>query len=495
MAKLKPTARLVRMEFAGRQTLHAAYDEDLRLYLKSFYPWAKWSKDFGCWVLADYVAELAKSFLEKKGWIVKAETETLVLHHPTLYEYQRLDVVSAVERGYRFLAYEMGMGKTPTAIVATRYFSAKRILIVCPASVREVWRDELDKWWPDHPRVTLIETGKTPIPPDGIVVCSYDLIGNVPSYGWDAIIADECHYIKNYKAGRSQTLLALRDCNPNALRLALSGTPIGNEPKDLYHQLDWLTPGRWGNFWSFANRFCHVEKHQWGTDIYGAKAPKELREQFLTVGSRVTWQEHKHLMPKSRPPQVHRVKSRDDGTLELLECVAGKAVVFTYLKRDAYTLAKKLEKLNRPIFCVTGDLPPPERYAILQEARQEPNAILVATMDSVGTGIDLTAFPIAIFAGLSYKIMTLLQAIGRVYRLTQKEPVQLHFVVQRGATEEQVAITVTRKLTTNVSVIDAGNAEEKLAEMVGMETISDEEFLKELEAEIAETFGGDDEYL
>ena len=58
------------------------------------------------------------------------------------------------------LADEMGLGKTlqVLTVLATRRVPGKSTLIVCPASVVPVWREEIAKFFPDLP-VDVLKTG------------------------------------------------------------------------------------------------------------------------------------------------------------------------------------------------------------------------------------------------------------------------------------------------------------------------------------------------
>src|SRR5204862_452073 len=53
-----------------------------------------------------------------------------------------------------------------------------------------------------------------------------------------AVVLDESHYVKNPQAGRTKAALALASAlPPDALRLALTGTPILNRAEELVTQL------------------------------------------------------------------------------------------------------------------------------------------------------------------------------------------------------------------------------------------------------------------
>ena len=169
------------------------------------------------------------------------------------------------------LADEMGLGKTITAIAVINALKAMNVLVVCPASLRLNWKNELDDW--------LI-----PIPGQSVVVVSYNfadkLAGKeIPPY--DLVILDEAHYIKNPQSERSQAAKALAASAKHVL--LLTGTPMENRPIELWPLLQITCPEKWDppnpgigrivtqeqrkshpgegpNFWEFANRYCGLKK-------------------------------------------------------------------------------------------------------------------------------------------------------------------------------------------------------------------------------------------
>ena len=70
------------------------------------------------------------------------------------------------------------------------------------------------------------------------------------------VILDEIHYLSSYKAKRSKAVKKyIEHAEPHGV-IGLSGTPMLVRPKDIWHPLDLLWPDRFGNFFSFSQRFC-----------------------------------------------------------------------------------------------------------------------------------------------------------------------------------------------------------------------------------------------
>ncbi len=60
----------------------------------------------------------------------------------SLRPYQRAGVAYAISRKRALIADEMGLGKTAQSIAACNVWQPKRVLVVCPTSLRENWRRE-----------------------------------------------------------------------------------------------------------------------------------------------------------------------------------------------------------------------------------------------------------------------------------------------------------------------------------------------------------------
>jgi SWI/SNF-related matrix-associated actin-dependent regulator 1 of chromatin subfamily A len=176
-----------------------------------------------------------------------------------LHPFQRAGVRYALERRRTFIADEQGLGKTVQALAAIESDDAFPTVVVCPASMKLVWEREANHWLPNRSvavlggRTNSIWTEETASA--DIVVLNYDILD------WHAerlievqprcLILDESHYVKNARAARTKAALALANQLPDdALRLALTGTPILNRAEELVSQLRVL--GRLKDFGSGA---------------------------------------------------------------------------------------------------------------------------------------------------------------------------------------------------------------------------------------------------
>lgn len=128
-----------------------------------------------------------------------------------------------------------------------------RILIICPGTLMNNWKNELNTWGYWHiyimhgiekeDAISAARSGRAEI-----VLTTYktyqlneELVNTVE---WDCVIADEFHQIKERKSGISRAMN-----NVNALcRIGLTGTAIQNSYDELWTLLNWTNPGQFGAF-------------------------------------------------------------------------------------------------------------------------------------------------------------------------------------------------------------------------------------------------------
>ncbi len=191
--------------------------------------------------------------------------------------YQRAGIAYALERTNCIIGDEPGLGKTIQAIGIANALGARRVLVVCPASIRLNWKREIGIWSTyrhTFDREVLTETILTGKDIDKIdnadyLVISYDLLRNTAihkalrSIEWDLAILDEAHYLKSVNAKRTRAVfgggarpVADKDGNipysfyNKALldkfkrTVAMTGTPLPNRPRECYtlaRGLDWAS--------------------------------------------------------------------------------------------------------------------------------------------------------------------------------------------------------------------------------------------------------------
>ncbi len=124
--------------------------------------------------------------------------------------YQRGGIAYAMERDAVFIGDEMGLGKTIQAIgVINADNTARRVLIICPASLKLNWQKELRKWLVRPMSIGIAEGSK--FPSDDIVIINYEIVARnraaIDKVEWDVMVCDEAHYMKSQKAQRTKAVL------------------------------------------------------------------------------------------------------------------------------------------------------------------------------------------------------------------------------------------------------------------------------------------------
>jgi SWI/SNF-related matrix-associated actin-dependent regulator of chromatin subfamily A-like protein 1 len=177
-----------------------------------------------------------------------------------LRPFQRAGVAYVLQARRTFLADEQGLGKTVEALAALEADDAFPAVVVCPASLKLNWKRETERWLPHRSLTVVSGTSVTSAEAD-ITVINYEIVHahrvRLALRKPRALVLDESHYVKNPRAKRSQAVRRLAEALPaDALRLALTGTPVMNHPDELISQLRIL--GRLSEFGSgarFSRRF------------------------------------------------------------------------------------------------------------------------------------------------------------------------------------------------------------------------------------------------
>ena len=189
--------------------------------------------------------------------------------------YQKIAASNAISLPSYAYFMKPGCGKTAPAIVTTDFVAAyvsnafnrpARILVLTPKNIRSNWQSEYSHF--SHvPVSTSILSGngenartfaliesllERPSIKANVVIANYEAAVNTSltlKIEWDLVIIDESHSIANNNTARSKYMLQLR--NNAAKRLILTGTPIRNNPFDLYTQFEFMGKGNSG-FGSFS---------------------------------------------------------------------------------------------------------------------------------------------------------------------------------------------------------------------------------------------------
>lgn len=215
-----------------------------------------------------------------------------------LYDFQKVGIPWLAQRRTALLADEMGLGKSVQAILAADLLHLNWILVICPAKLREDWRQKFRQWSTEGrpvyvlaPGVAVAMGGEKAVLIMGMEA-ALDLRKILRErFSWDLIVVDEGQNFKNPTAKRTRALYGgycqgLDGIISVARRVwVLSGTPTPNgDPRELYPHLRALLPaaiidpntGRPYTYGAWGDHFCQFSDEQ-GDKCVGVKNMHEIR--------------------------------------------------------------------------------------------------------------------------------------------------------------------------------------------------------------------------
>jgi SNF2 family DNA or RNA helicase len=225
---------------------------------------------------------------------------------PRKYQIDGAKLIHAV--GKVLITDEPGTGKTITTILGLLARGDFPTLVICPASVVDSWVGAVRAWAPSR-RVTAYRgVGRKKLSPYDVYVTSYDTAridaAHLAGMGFRAVVADECHAIKNPSSARSKAVRKLAAGADTVV--ALSGTPITHSPADLWPTLAALDIHAWPSRERWINRYCETVPGDYKDDILGLNHREpEFRTALLGGYRRVA----KADVLDQLPPKVYSVRT------------------------------------------------------------------------------------------------------------------------------------------------------------------------------------------
>lgn len=328
--------------------------------------------------------------------------------------------------------------------------------------------------------LALVDKLKAPSEID-IVIINYDIL-----YAWvDVLLAwepktmimDEAHVLMGDKSRRTRAAERLRSAIPN--RMMLSATPMTSRPRDLWAPVNVLSEGRFGAPFPYFKKHCAAFQERVSADriVWNTKGSSELPElhrrlQFFML-RRTKEDVGMQLPPRTRQIIEVEVERRfqlsmavalqnDESMRRALDMAAdgklgdvaqlalghaqegNKVVIGTWRKAVAEELANALRGADIDARVITGDVNEKKRKEILDA---QP-AVICATLDSMGMGLDLSFANVGICAELHYVPSKLVQWEGRLHRFRQKRPTLFQYVIATGTADELIRDMVIKKMHT-----------------------------------------------
>jgi superfamily II DNA or RNA helicase len=448
-----------------------------------------------------------------------------------LYPYQMEGVAFLAGNGRALLADDMGLGKTLQAIAAATWLrqeaDAQRVLIVCPASLKQQWAREIHKFTGQQTQVVLGPAASRAVQyrrGGGFFVVNYELVlRDVPVINEtlrpDLLILDEAQRIKNW---RTKIASAVKRISAR-YAFVLSGTPLENRLEDLYSLMQVVDQKILGPLWRYLVDF-HVTDER--GKVLGYRNLSVLRRRLAPVMLRRDRRLVRDQLPdrieqridveltdiqqglhdaalanagrlaqiaKKRPltpSEQNRllaslqqarmacdaaglVDKETEGSpkLDELETIleelclqAGlKAVVFSQWEQMTQMVEQRLRRMGIGSVRLHGGVPSSKRGELIDRFHQDDAVQVFISTDSGGVGLNLQCASVLVNLDIPWNPAVLDQRIARIHRLGQTQKVQILLLVAANSYEERVFALVQGKRDLFDNVVDPEGTEDVIS--------------------------------
>ncbi|TVR68052.1 MAG: helicase [Spirochaetaceae bacterium] len=445
----------------------------------------------------------------------------------TLYPYQEEGVKFAAFRKSAIIADEMGLGKTiqaiTTAILKREIFGIEKTLIVCPSSLKNQWKLEIEKFTDER---ALVISGSRKKRRDAYLaddtffrITNYEAlmrdIGTVVEWAPDLVILDEAQRIKNFETKTHQAINRI----PRTHSLVMTGTPLENKLEDLYAIVQFSEPELLTPLWAFAAHHYAMSKTKKNT-ILGYRNLDMVHEKLKSLLIRRTKKEVFESLPEitentyyldlaHEQAEVHQgymhsllriitkkfltpmdikmiqkilmamrmvcdstylIDKKSNTSPKLVELVSilreiviedrRKVIIFTEWITMTYLIGKVLSELAIDFVEFSGKVPTEKRQALIDEFRDNPDCMVFLSTDAGGVGLNLQNTDCLINIELPWNPAKLNQRIGRIHRIGQKsDKINVINMITRNSIEERVYAGIGLKQELFDAVIDGAGDE------------------------------------
>jgi SWI/SNF-related matrix-associated actin-dependent regulator 1 of chromatin subfamily A len=449
---------------------------------KAYHIWGKFSE-------GDPLTDMwvPKVSIIKDNKVEIAEVDyTKYSHRPPL-EHQKVAIEELLKNKKYILADDMGLGKTTSTIIASLEMGAKKILIICPASLKINWQREYQLY---SEKTSYVCEGKNYSEESDIVIMNYDIIKNfhdskdrknsiIMKSNFDLVIIDEAHYIQNVQAQRTKLINDLvRDIDRLWL---LTGTPMTSRPINYFNLLSLVDSPVAKNWMAYVVRYCSGYQFRVGPrkvwNVMGASNLEELRdrtgatvlrrlkedvldlpEKIITpvylrlrsklyeevMGDYYNWyeknpEESKNLSIQfTKLTQVRQViaEEKTQHTIELAENIVEqgkKVIIFCNFTKPLETI---VNHFGKSAVRLDGSMSKTQRQDSVDRFQEDDNVkVFVGNIKAAGVGITLTAAEAVIMNDLSFLPSDHSQSEDRAYRYGQKNNVLVYYPIFENTIE------------------------------------------------------------
>jgi SWI/SNF-related matrix-associated actin-dependent regulator 1 of chromatin subfamily A len=454
-----------------------------------------WGKIFSGDTIHDFW--VPKSALIKDNEVKNVVIEYSKYDHRSPMEHQKEAIEKLVRNKKFILADDMGLGKTTSTIISALETGAKKILIVCPASLKINWQREIENY---SDRTIYIAEGKKFSSEHDFVIINYDILKNfhdpkkkdesiILNSKFDLVIMDEAHMISNPQAQRTKIVNDL--CDKVERVWLLTGTPMTSRPMNYYNLLSLVESPVAANWMAYARRYCNGFQFSVGKrkvwNVTGASNLDELRERTQSHILRRLKEDVLDLPDKIITPVYLRLKSKDyeelmgeyfnwydnnseesssltiqfgklmkvrkviaeekvKNTIELAENIieqGKKVIIFTNFTDTLRTI---YEHFGKQAVYLDGSCSKPHRQKAVDDFQENDKIkVFVGNLKAAGVGITLTSAEAVIMNDLSFVPAEHAQAEDRSHRIGQKKSTSVYYPLFENTIEGAIYDILNRK--------------------------------------------------
>ena len=241
------------------------------------------------------------------------------------------------------LADEVGLGKTIEAGIVLCQFWAerkRRLLVICPASLRKQWALELEEKFNLPTRVldakayrVAQRSGRAPLTEKAVLIMSLNyanaLREELKTFAWDLVVIDEAHKLRNAYRPSNKVGQGIRWATEECRKLLLTATPLQNSLVELYGLSTLIDEHLFGDLNSFRSQYAGA-----GSSI------TDLRQRLSGFCKRTLRNQVTEYIRYTERRPITRPFTPSDDEHALYEAVSG------FLQReDSYALPKRQRHL------------------------------------------------------------------------------------------------------------------------------------------------------
>jgi SNF2 family DNA or RNA helicase len=415
-------------------------------------------------------------------------------------EHQKVAVEKLLANNKFILADDMGLGKTTSAVIASLESKARKILIVCPASLKINWEREIRNY---SDRKVLIVEGRKWGSTFDFYIINYDIIKNyhttdksedsddyklLVNANFDLAIVDEAHYISNATANRTRLLNDVLETIPKVW--LLTGTPMTSRPINYFNLLKIVESPLTLNWQSYVRRYCKGyqfnvgNRKVWNTS--GASNLDELRERTKNIVLRRMKTDILDLPEKIVTPVFVELSSKmydeeleeftristdkkNDETItvtlnrlmKIRQLIAYEKIPYTcelidkcleqgkkviVLTNFTMSLDMLHEKYKKNSVTLDGRMNKDRRQENVDRFQNDDKIkVFIGNIKAAGVGITLTAAEVVIMNDLSFVPADHSQGEDRAYRYGQKNSVLVYYPVFENTVEKIIYNILQKK--------------------------------------------------